>query len=121
MTPDIHMEERFRQMIDEIVMQCIVNNREEIIRLCNAADRKARRERMPSSPISIRAIMAECGIEYNPNLLKIGQKPADLPSNIDEIGDLPEGIQARTAMPEGVPRTVCHHDPPSTRRTQCKG
>jgi hypothetical protein len=28
-TPDIHMEERFRQMIGEIVMQCIVNNREE--------------------------------------------------------------------------------------------
>ena len=72
MTPDIQMEERFRQMINEIVMQCIINNREEIIRLCNAADRKARRERMPSSPVSIRAIMAECGIEYNPNLLKIG-------------------------------------------------
>ena len=91
MTPDIQMEERFRQMIDEMVMQCIVNNRQEIMRLCNAADRRARRERMPSSPVSIRAIMAECGIEYNPNLLKIGQKPADLPSNIDEIGDLPEG------------------------------
>lgn len=91
MTPDIQMEERLRQMIDEIVMQCIVNNREEIIRLCNAADRKARRERMPSSPISIRAIMAECGMEYDPNLFRTGGRPADPPSQTDDIGDLPEG------------------------------
>ena len=90
MTPEIHMEERFRQMIDEIVMQCIVNNREEIIRIYNAADRRARRERMPSSPVSIKAIMAQCGIEYNPDLLKIGRKPADQPSQTDDIGDLPE-------------------------------
>ena len=91
MTPDIQMEERFRQMINEIVMQCIMNNREEIIRIYNAADRKARRERMPSSPISIRAIMAECGMEYDPNLFRTGGRPADPPSQTDEIGDLPEG------------------------------
>jgi uncharacterized phage-associated protein len=85
------MEERFRQMINEIVMQCIMNNREEIIRIYNAADRKARRERMPSSPISIRAIMAECGMEYDPNLFRTGGRPADPPSQTDDIGDLPEG------------------------------
>ena len=62
-TPDIHMEESFRQMIGEIVMQCIVNNREEIIRIYTAADRRARRDRMPASPISIKSIMAQCGLE----------------------------------------------------------
>ena len=89
MTPDIHMEERFRQMIDEIVMQCIVNNREEIIRIYNAADRRARRERMPSSPISIKAIMAQCGMECDPNLFRTAPRTADLPSPTDDIGDLP--------------------------------
>ena len=49
-------------MIGEIVMQCIVNNREEIIRIYNTADRRARRERMPISPVSIRTIMAQCGM-----------------------------------------------------------
>ena len=90
-TPDIHMEERFRQMIGEIVMQCIVNNREEIIRIYNAADRRARRERMPVSPVSIRAIMAQCGMEYDPNLFRTGGRPVDPPSQTDDIGDLPEG------------------------------
>ena len=90
-TPDIHMEERFRQMIGEIVMQCIVNNREEIIRIYNAADRRARRERMPVSPVSIRAIMAQCGMEYDPNLFRAGGRPADPPSQTDNIGDLPKG------------------------------
>ena len=90
-TPDIHMEERFRQMIGEIVMQCIVNNREEIIRIYNAADRRARRERMPVSPVSIRAIMAQCGMEYDPNLFRTGGRPVDPPSQTDDIGNLPEG------------------------------
>ena len=91
MTPDTQMEEGFRQMIREIVMQCIVNDREEIIRLCTAADRRARRERMPASPISIRAIMAQCGMEYDPNLFRTTPRTADLPSPTGDIGDLPEG------------------------------
>ena len=90
-TPDTQMEDRFRQMIGEIVIHCIVNNREEIIKIYNAADRRARRERMPASPISIRSIMAQCGMEYDPNLIKTGRKPADLPSQNDGIGNLPEG------------------------------
>lgn len=90
-TPDIHMEESFRQMIGEIVMQCIVNNREEIIRIYNAADRRARRERMPASPISIKSIMAQCGLEYDPNLFRRVPLMADQQPQDDDIGDLPLG------------------------------
>ena len=98
-TPDIQMEEKFHMMINEIVMQCIVNNREENIRIYNAADRRARRERMPSSPISIKNIMAQFGAEYDPKLLKAEGKPADLPSQVDDIGDLPEDTPDEPVQP----------------------
>lgn len=90
-TPDTHMEEQFRMMITEIVMQCIVANRDEIRRQCTAADRRERRDRMQPSPLSIRAVMAQCGAEYDPEAFRAVSKPEDLPSEADYIGDLPEG------------------------------
>lgn len=91
MTSDIEAENGFRQLIKDIVVQCVVTNREEIRRLCTAADRKERRVRMQRSPLSIRTIMEECGMEYDPHLFKGRGVSIDLPPTVDDIGDLPEG------------------------------
>ena len=85
MTPDPCMETKLHELITAVVMQCVVENRKEIQRMCTAEDRRERRLHRTPSPISIKAIMEQCGCEYVPS---VSRTHAEVP--IDDIGDLPE-------------------------------
>ena len=86
-TPDPYMEGKLHEMITAVVMQCIVENRKEIQRLCTAEDRRERRMNRLPSPISLKAIMEQSGCEYDSTLF--ASKHEEEP--VDDIGDLPEG------------------------------
>lgn len=86
-TPDPSMETKLYDVITALVMQCVVENRKEIQRLCTAEDRRERRLHRAPSPISIRSIMEQNGCEYDPDVF--ARSNTDTIS--DDIGDLPEG------------------------------
>lgn len=86
-TPDPSMETKLYGVITALVMQCVVENRKEIQRLCTAEDRRERRLHRAPSPISIRSIMEQNGCEYDPDVF--ARSNTDTIS--DDIGDLPEG------------------------------
>lgn len=89
-TPDPVMEQQLNELLSAVVVQCVVENRKEIQRLCTAEDRRERRERRPESPLSIKAMMKEMGMEYDPGMFGSREK-AEVP---DDIGDLPESEPA---------------------------
>ena len=98
-TPDVQMEDRLLRLLNEAVIQCVVNSRDEIRRLCTAADRRERRMARQPSPLSIKAVMAQCGVEYRPGMFGSCSSPGYLPSDADDIGDLPEGDPVVTVHP----------------------
>lgn len=85
-TPDPCMETKFYDMISALVMQCVVENRKEIQRLCTAEDRRERHLRRMPSPISIKTIMEQNGCEYDPAVFASKQAEVER----EDIGNLPE-------------------------------